>query len=38
MDETYLAERLAALGHVTRVRVVKELLAAPGGLPAGKTA
>jgi ArsR family transcriptional regulator, arsenate/arsenite/antimonite-responsive transcriptional repressor len=38
MDETYLAERLAALGHVTRVRVVKELLAAPGGLPAGKIA
>jgi DNA-binding transcriptional ArsR family regulator len=38
MDETYLAESLAALGHVTRLRVVKELLAAPGGLPAGKIA
>jgi ArsR family transcriptional regulator, arsenate/arsenite/antimonite-responsive transcriptional repressor len=38
MDETYLAERLAALGHLTRLRVVRELLAAPDGLPAGKLA
>jgi ArsR family transcriptional regulator, arsenate/arsenite/antimonite-responsive transcriptional repressor len=38
MDEIYLAERLAALGHVTRLRAVKELLAAPDGLPAGKLA
>ncbi len=38
MDDTYLAERLAALGHVTRLRAVKELLAVPGGLPAGKLA
>ena len=38
MDETYLAERLAALGHVTRLRVVKELLGASDGMPAGKIA
>ena len=38
MDEIYLAERLAALGHVTRLRALKELIAAPAGLPAGKLA
>jgi DNA-binding transcriptional ArsR family regulator len=38
MDEIFLAERLSALGHVTRLRAVKELLAAPGGMPAGKLA
>ncbi len=38
MDENYLVEQLAALGHVTRLRVVRELLAAPGGLPAGRIA
>jgi ArsR family transcriptional regulator, arsenate/arsenite/antimonite-responsive transcriptional repressor len=38
MDETYLADQLAALGHVTRFRAVKELLAAQGGMPAGKLA
>lgn len=38
MDEIYLSEQLAALGHVTRLRVVKELLAAPHGMPAGKLA
>lgn len=38
MDEIDLAECLAALGHVTRLRAVKELLAAPEGLPAGKLA
>jgi ArsR family transcriptional regulator, arsenate/arsenite/antimonite-responsive transcriptional repressor len=38
MDEKHLAERIAALGHVTRLRAVKELLAAPDGLPAGKLA
>jgi ArsR family transcriptional regulator, arsenate/arsenite/antimonite-responsive transcriptional repressor len=38
MDEKHLTERLAALGHVTRFRAVKELLAAPEGLPAGRLA
>ena len=38
MDEIYLAERLSALSHVTRLRALKELLAAPAGLPAGKLA
>lgn len=38
MDEIYLAERLSALGHVTRLRALKELLAAPAGMPAGKLA
>lgn len=38
MDDSDLADCLAALGHVTRLRIVKELLAAPGGLPAGKVA
>jgi ArsR family transcriptional regulator, arsenate/arsenite/antimonite-responsive transcriptional repressor len=38
MDNTFLAERLAALGHVTRLRVVMELLKVPNGMPAGKLA
>ena len=38
MDEIYLAERLAALGHITRLRALKALLAAPAGLPAGQLA
>lgn len=38
MDEIYLAERMAALGHVTRLRALKELISAPAGLPAGKLA
>ena len=38
MDESYLSEQLAALGHLTRLRVVKALLAAPGGMAAGKLA
>jgi ArsR family transcriptional regulator, arsenate/arsenite/antimonite-responsive transcriptional repressor len=38
MDETDLAECLAALGHITRLRAVRELIAEPGGLPAGNLA
>jgi ArsR family transcriptional regulator, arsenate/arsenite/antimonite-responsive transcriptional repressor len=38
MDEIDLAERLSALGHVTRLRVVRTLIATPAGMPAGKIA
>lgn len=38
MDEIYLADSLSALGHVTRLRALKALLASPAGLPAGKLA
>jgi ArsR family transcriptional regulator, arsenate/arsenite/antimonite-responsive transcriptional repressor len=38
MDEFDLAESLAALGHVTRLRVVRMLVGAPQGMPAGKIA
>jgi ArsR family transcriptional regulator, arsenate/arsenite/antimonite-responsive transcriptional repressor len=38
MDETYLAERLSALGHVTRLRIARYLIATPGGMAAGKIA
>lgn len=38
MDELHLASCLSALGHPTRLRAVKLLLAMPEGLPAGKLA
>jgi ArsR family transcriptional regulator, arsenate/arsenite/antimonite-responsive transcriptional repressor len=38
MDESDLAECLSALGHLTRLRVVRMLISAPEGMPAGKIA
>jgi ArsR family transcriptional regulator, arsenate/arsenite/antimonite-responsive transcriptional repressor len=38
MDELHLTSCLSALGHTTRLRAVKLLLATPDGLPAGKLA
>ena len=38
MDVLHLTSCLSALGHPTRLRAVKLLLATPEGLPAGKLA
>jgi ArsR family transcriptional regulator, arsenate/arsenite/antimonite-responsive transcriptional repressor len=38
MDELCLTSCLSALGHLTRLRAVKLLLATPDGLPAGRLA
>jgi ArsR family transcriptional regulator, arsenate/arsenite/antimonite-responsive transcriptional repressor len=38
MDELQLTSCLSALGHATRLRVIKLLLATPNGMPAGKLA